>query len=105
MDLAWCQVALDEATGCLPPFLAETAVEKKWNKSPRKTARIGKNWHILESYAEDIDAGLEAIGKYAAVARVRSSRPSSIAMMMQVHPVRTVKPQSQLNPRLQARQW
>eukprot|EP00562_Extubocellulus_spinifer_P032630 CAMPEP_0178731442 /NCGR_PEP_ID=MMETSP0699-20121125/30042_1 /TAXON_ID=265572 /ORGANISM="Extubocellulus spinifer, Strain CCMP396" /LENGTH=469 /DNA_ID=CAMNT_0020383509 /DNA_START=52 /DNA_END=1461 /DNA_ORIENTATION=+ len=76
MDLAWRQVALDEAAGRLPPFVAETAVEKKLERIAEKNRRDKAELaRIRKLYAEDVDAGLEAIGRYAARASERSSSP------------------------------
>ena len=67
MDLAWRQVALDEAAGRLPPFVAETEVEKKLERIAEKNRRDKAELaRIRKLYAEDVDAGLEAIGRFAA---------------------------------------
>ena len=69
LDLAWRQVAIDEKEGRIPEYVAETETEKKLERiaeSNRKSrAELAKIRALLAGNSKDIDAGLEAVGRYA----------------------------------------
>jgi len=65
MDLAWRQVALDEAAGRLPPFVAETKADKIIERVGEQNKRDGEELRrIRELSATDDDAYLDAVGAY-----------------------------------------
>ena len=65
MDLAWRQVALDEAAGRLPPFVAETKADKIIERVGEQNKRDGEELRrIRQLSATDDDAYLDALGEY-----------------------------------------
>ena len=81
LDLAWRQVAIDEKEGRIPEYVAETEAEKKLERiaerNRKSRAELAKIRTLLAGDSKDIDAGLEAVGRYAASAL--SSRNESSA--------------------------
>ena len=69
LDLAWRQVAIDEKEGRIPEYVAETETEKKLERiaerNRKSRAELAKIRALLAGDSKDIDAGLEAVGRYA----------------------------------------
>ena len=69
IDLAWRQVAIDEREGRIPEFKAETETEMKLERiserNRKSRAELVKIRALLSGDSQDVDAGLEAVGRYA----------------------------------------
>eukprot|EP00563_Minutocellus_polymorphus_P015134 CAMPEP_0181056380 /NCGR_PEP_ID=MMETSP1070-20121207/19696_1 /TAXON_ID=265543 /ORGANISM="Minutocellus polymorphus, Strain NH13" /LENGTH=465 /DNA_ID=CAMNT_0023135743 /DNA_START=67 /DNA_END=1463 /DNA_ORIENTATION=- len=81
IDLAWRQVAIDEKEGRIPEFKAETEAEKKLERIAERNrkcrAELAKIRTLLAGDSKDIDAGLEAVGRYATNGSSSSDSASS----------------------------
>ena len=81
MDIAWCQVAIDEKEGRIPEFKAETETEMKLERiaerNRKSRAELVKIRALLAGDSQDVDAGLEAIGRYASRSVSSSTRRCS----------------------------
>ena len=69
IDMAWRQVAIDEREGRIPEFKAETETEMKLERiaerNRKSRAELVKIRALLAGDSQDVDAGLEAVGRYA----------------------------------------
>ena len=78
MDLAWRQVAIDEREGRIPEFKAETETEMKLERiaerNRKSRAELVKIRTLLAGDSQDVDAGLEAVGRYASRSTSSSTR-------------------------------
>ena len=78
MDLAWRQVAIDEREGRIPEFKAETETEMKLERiaerNRKSRAELVKIRALLAGDSQDVDAGLEAVGRYASRSTSSSTR-------------------------------
>ncbi len=78
MDLAWRQVAIDEREGRIPEFKAETETEMKLERiaerNRKSRAELVKIRALLAGDSQDVDAGLEAVGRFASRSASSSTR-------------------------------
>lgn len=78
IDVAWRQVAIDEREGRIPEFKAETETEMKLERiaerNRKSRAELAKIRTLLAGDSQDVDAGLEAVGRYASRSASSSTR-------------------------------
>ena len=86
IDMAWRQVAIDEREGRIPEFKAETETEIKLERiaerNRKSRAELVKIRTLLAGDSQDVDAGLEAVGRYASRSTSSSTRRDDIVGAM-----------------------